>query len=258
MNGKTLSRIVALAFVGSGLLLGCAQQPQARSVGTCNTEDCSVKLLVFSKTTGYRHESIKDGIAALKQLGEQHHVLFDFTEDATKFNAENLKQYKAVIFLLTSGDLLNEEQQAAFEGYIRGGGGYVGLHSASDSEYNWPWYGKLVGAYFSQHGDITQATIIVNDRTHPSTLMLPERWQRTDEWYNFATDPSKQVHVLMQMDESSYKGGTMGESHPIAWYHQYDGGRAWYSALGHTSASYQEPLFLAHLWGGIEYAAGLK
>lgn len=219
------------------------------------------RLLVFSKTAGFRHASIKDGKIALQKLATEHNFSVDFTEDAAAFTDANLARYDAVIFLLTTGTILDDNQKAAFERYIRAGGGYVGVHSASDTEYNWPWYGGLVGAYFDRvhgHSKITQATIHVIDRTHPSTVMLPALWVRTDEWYNFASNPRGRVNVLMTIDESTYKGGTMGADHPIAWYHEYDGGRAWYTALGHTSESYYEPLFLAHLWGGIMYAAGVS
>ena len=226
-----------------------------------STIPCQRKILVFSKTAAFRHASIPAAIAALKQLAANHNVAADFTEDATVFNDTNLAQYDAVIFLLTTGDVLNNTQQAAFERYIRSGGGYVGVHSATDTEYNWSWYGALVGAYFDRihgHSKVVQATIDVIDRTHPSTIMLPTHWIRTDEWYNFATNPTGHVHVLMTIDERTYKGGVMGPNHPIAWYHDYDGGRVWYTALGHTSESYSEPLFLAHLWGGITYAMGPK
>jgi type 1 glutamine amidotransferase len=215
------------------------------------------KVLVFSKTGAFRHASIKDGIAAIQILAAEHHIVADFTEDATFFTDANLSQYKAVVFLLTSGNIFDDNQKAAFEHYIRAGGGYAGVHSASDTEYNWSWYGQLVGAYFRSHPSVRQATVDVVDNKHPSTVMLPKQWVRTDEWYNFRTNPRGSVHVLMTMDEKTYQGGTMGADHPIAWYHQYDGGRAWYTALGHTSESYTEPLFLAHLWGGIAYAAGL-
>jgi len=226
-----------------------------------STNACQRKILVFSKTGAFRHASIPVAIAALKKLAVDNNVAAAFTEDPTVFSDANLAQYDAVVFLLTTGDILNDNQQAAFERYIRSGGGYVGVHSASDTEYNWSWYGGLVGAYFDRvhgHSSVVQATIDVVDRTQPSTLMLPAHWIRTDEWYNFATNPSGHVHVLMTIDETTYKGGVMGSNHPIAWYHDYDGGRAWYTALGHTSESYSEPLFLAHLWGGITYAMGPK
>ncbi len=218
------------------------------------TNVCHGRLLVFSKTGGFRHASIKDGKIALQKLATEHNFAVDFTEDSTVFNDANLAHYDAVVFLLTTGEVLNDSQQAAFERYIRAGGGYVGIHSATDTEYTWSWYGGLVGAYFDRihgHSKVVQATVHVVDRTHPSTVMLPALW-----WYNFASNPSGRVHVLLTVDEKTYKGGVMGANHPIAWYHEYDGGRAWYTAMGHTSESYYEPLFLAHLWGGITYAVG--
>jgi len=236
------------------------QQTKLDGSGTPITKDsCSRRLLVFSKTGGFRHASIKDGKIALQKLATEHNFGVDFTEDASVFTDVNLAHYNAVIFLMTTGNILDDNQKAEFERYIRAGGGYVGVHSASDTEYAWSWYGGLVGAYFdrvSGHSKVTQATIHVTDRTHPSTIMLPKVWTRTDEWYNFATNPRGKVNVLMTIDERTYKGGTMGADHPIAWYHEYDGGRAWYTALGHTLESYYEPLFLAHLWGGIIYASG--
>jgi type 1 glutamine amidotransferase len=267
MSVVTLVVLLLLVSMFPGILLllaACGSQPLTTGASSGSPTGAAnkggvAKLLVFSKTGGFRHASIKDGIAALRKLASEHQIAIDFTEDASRFTEANLAQYKAVIFLLTSGNtILNDDQKAAFEHYIRMGGGYVGVHSASDTEYQWPWYGGLVGAYFHGHPSVQQATINVVDTNHPSTSMLPKRWVRSDEWYNFAINPrSNGVHVLLTMDETTYKGGTMGADHPIAWYHAYDGGRAWYTALGHTSESYSEPLFLAHLWGGVEYAAAL-
>lgn len=258
-----------LVVAGCNLVQTSTATPQAKCVGqqantngkssSMTTNLCSRRLLVFSKTGGFRHASIKDGKLALQKLAMEHNYAVDFTEDASVFTDANLARYDAVVFLLTTGTILDDNQKAAFEHYIRAGGGYVGVHSASDTEYDWPWYGGLVGAYFDRihgHSKVVQATIHVTDRTNPSTIMLPALWVRTDEWYNFASNPRGRVNVLMTIDERTYKGGTMGADHPIAWYHEYDGGRAWYTALGHTSESYYEPLFLAHLWGGIIYAAG--
>lgn len=215
------------------------------------------RILIFSKTTGYRHTSIKDGIEAIGKLATEHSVKADFSEDATVFTSENLTRYHAVVFLSTTGDILDDNQQAAFEGYIRSGGGFVGIHSATDTEYEWAWYDQLIGTHFKSHPHIAQATITVEDHQHASTSMLPATWTRTDEWYNFRTNPRSHVHVLLSLDEKTYEGGTMGSDHPIAWYHTFDGGRAFYTALGHTSESFKEPLFLQHLWGGIAYAAGM-
>jgi type 1 glutamine amidotransferase len=215
------------------------------------------KVLVFSKTKGFRHDSIPSGIAAIKKLAAEKHFSVDATEDSSLFTDANLSKYKVVIFLCTTGDVLDNAQQSALERFIRAGNGFVGVHSASDTEFTWPWYGGLVGAYFDSHPAIQTATIHIEDHTHPSTKSLPNPWKRRDEWYNFKTNPRTKVKVLARLDESSYTGGKHGSDHPIAWYHNYDGGRSWYTALGHTKESYTESEFLSHLAGGIEWAAGI-
>jgi cytochrome c len=233
------------------------------------------RVLVFSKTAGFRHASIPAGIAAIRLLGQQHNFQVDAIEESSLFTDEVLARYDAVIWLSTTGDVLNDAQQAAFERYIQAGGGYVGIHSAADTEYLWPWYGKLVGGYFRNHPNGTPtATVEVEDGDHHSTSHLPARWTRTDEWYNYqspdnpvvnggGTDYSVRnsgVHVLLKMDESTYAeaDGSDGvdDDHPIAWCHRYDGGRAWYTGMGHTDASFVEPEFMKHVLGGIEVAAG--
>lgn len=217
------------------------------------------KVLIFSKTLGFHHNSIKQGIEAIQKLGLENKFDVDTTTNSANFNTSNLRQYAAVIFLSTTGDVLNNEQQAAFEKYIQAGGGYAGIHSATDCEYNWPWYGKLAGAYFAGHPNQQDATLNVTDRDHLSTKQLPLQWKRKDEWYNFRAVYDK-IKVLICIDEDSYDAGKnkMGDKHPIAWYHQYDGGRAFYTGLGHTEASFSEPMFLQHLLGGIKYAMGRK
>jgi type 1 glutamine amidotransferase len=214
-------------------------------------------VLVFSKTTGFRHDSIPQGIAAIKALGAAHGFAVDSTEDATRFTDAELARRKVVVFLNTTGDILDDIQKAAFERYIRAGGGFVGIHSASDTEYQWAWYGRLVGAYFASHPEIQPAMIRIEDAVHPSTTDLPAVWKRTDEWYNFRSNPRGTAHVLVALDEASYSGGKMGGDHPIAWCQTIEGGRSWYTAMGHTSESYAEPLFRRHLLGGIESAAGV-
>lgn len=215
-------------------------------------------VLVFSKTEGYRHASIPDGIDALREMGREHGFGVTATEDAALFTPDTLRAYAAVVFLNTSDDVLDEEQEAAFQQYIRQGGGFVGVHAASDTEYEWPWYNRLVGAYFDGHPSVQEASIAVADSTHPSTRMLPDPWVRTDEWYSFHSVQDS-IEVLLRLDEDSYDledAPAMGAEHPIAWYRTFEGGRSWYTALGHTAASYEEPLFRAHLLGGIQWAAG--
>ncbi len=214
----------------------------------------SFHLLVFSKTEGFRHASIEPGIEALKGLAKEHGFTLDATEDAAVFTDDGLAGYDAIVFLNTTQDILDEDQQKAMEAFIRGGKGFVGIHSATDTEYDWPWYGGLVGAYFESHPRTQEATLDVLDQSHGSTKMLPRTWTRTDEWYNFK-QMNPDVHVLITVDEDSYEGGTNGPGHPFAWYHTYDGGRAWYTLGGHTKESFSEDLFLQHVLGGIRYAA---
>lgn len=214
-------------------------------------------ILVFYKTAGFHHQSIPDGIAAIQKLGTENNFTVDTTKDASHFTPEELKKYDVVVFLNTTGNVLDSVQQAAFEQYIRSGKGYVGVHAATDTEYDWPWYNKLAGAYFSSHPKIQDAKVQVVNKKHPSTAMLPDVWERRDEWYNFKSI-NPDITVLALLDEKSYKGGTNGDHHPFAWYHEFDGGRAWYTAGGHTSESYKEPLFLQHLLGGIKYAIGKR
>ncbi|WP_250212725.1 ThuA domain-containing protein [Acrocarpospora catenulata] len=212
------------------------------------------KVLVFSKTAGFRHSSIPNGITAIQQVGAANGFSVTATEDANAFTTANLAQYQAVIWLSTTGDVLNATQQSAFQSYIASGGGYVGVHAAADTEYDWAWYGGLVGAYFQSHPATQQATIKVEDRANPSTSHLPPTWTRTDEWYNYRTNPRNAVKVLASLTESSYSGGTMGD-HPITWCQDYQGGRAWYTGLGHTEESYADANFRTMLLGGIRVAA---
>lgn len=216
-----------------------------------------IRLLVFSKTMGFRHASIGPGKLAMIRLGEQQNWLVDTTEDAGLFTNERLKKYDAVIFLSTTGNILDSAQQKAFEQFIRSGKGFAGIHAATDTEYDWPWYVGLVGASFESHPKQQTARLYRTDNTHLSTVLLPDTWERFDEWYNFKNiNPA--THTLLRFDESSYTGGKNGNLHAMAWCHVYDGGRAFYTALGHTDASYTEPLFMEHLAGGIKWVLGSK
>jgi PKD repeat protein/glucose/arabinose dehydrogenase/type 1 glutamine amidotransferase len=220
--------------------------------------DPSFKALVFSKTTGFRHDSIPDGIAAVQKLGLEHNFTVDATEDDSLFTDAYLAQYDVVIFMSTTGEPVGTQAgKDAFQRYIEHGGGYVGVHAASDSSYGWEWYGGLVGAYFKQHPANQQATVKVEDPAHPSTAGLPTTWSRLDEWYDYQTNPRGTVHVLTSLDETTYTGGTMGFDHPNTWCQDYDGGRSWYTGLGHTKESFVEPNFLKLLLGGIQTAAGV-
>jgi cytochrome c len=212
------------------------------------------RVLVFSKTKGYRHASIKAGKAAFIQMAQAKNFDIDTTEVSEDFTDDNLKKYRAVIFLSTTGDVLNEAQQNSFKRFIQAGGGYVGIHAAADTEYDWWWYGKLAGAYFKSHPQIQQAKF-KKVKPFGKGLELPDEWIRTDELYNYKKI-SDEINVLYNLDETTYQGGENGDHHPIAWYHDFDGGRSFYTGMGHTEESFSDSLFLDHVYQGLLYAIG--
>jgi cytochrome c len=244
------------------LLSGCSEPPVSEESGTeviIEPGPGEPNILVLSRTGGFRHESIPAGIGALMNLALKHGFGLSRTESKGELTDENLARFAAVVFLSTTGEILDAPQEAAFERYIAAGHGYVGVHAAADCEYEWPYYEGLVGAYFSGHSAIVEAAVVPEPGvTHASLTDLPSPWVRTDEWYGFRGNPRPDVTVLLTVDESTYDPGLglMGKDHPVAWYHTYQGGRAFYTALGHTKESFSEPDFLAHLLGGIQWAAG--
>ena len=252
-------------------LLGCAntqQAPEPKNTDTTTNAKTEVgpkssggaqselpHILVFTKTMAFRHKNIPDGIHALRDIGKSVFVV-DQTEDAGVFTTENLKRFCVVVFLSTTGNVLNAEQQKAFEQYIHSGGGFVGIHAASDTEYDWPWYGQLVGAWFKDHTKVILATVRREDTTHISTVEFPDAWKREDEWYRFRTNPRKNVRVLVTVNDQDLGEVTMNGDHPISWMHEFEGGRAWYTAMGHTKESFFEEDFRKHVRGGIVWAMG--
>lgn len=236
-------------------------------------------VLVFSRTNGYRHESIEAGVAALKDLAISSHdspVSFnvDATEDAIVFNPATLAQYQVIVFLQASGEFFdNELQLDALKQFVRSGGGIVGVHCASTGLPSSEWYGSMIGGVFTNHPSPQNGTVILEDAGHPilshgmaalgpgKSLGGPKGefvWH--DEWYNFATNPRSQegVHVLLAVKEASYEGGDMGADHPIAWCHEFEGGRVFYTALGHFDEAYQDLSFMGQLINGIIWAARLS
>lgn len=222
---------------------------------SCNKRSGNPRVLVFAKTAGFHHESIAVAIPAIEKLGKENAFDVDTTTNAAMFTEDTLKKYSAVIFLSTTGALFDNNERVALQRYIQAGGGYMGIHAATDAEYDWGWYNRLAGGYFLSHPHQQEAKLIVKDKSHASTKHLPDVWTRKDEWYNFKK-LNPDVHVLISIDEKSYEGGKNGDNHPMAWYHEYDGGRAFYTELGHTDESYADPLYLQHILGGIQYAIG--
>ncbi|HMB61524.1 MAG TPA: ThuA domain-containing protein [Eudoraea sp.] len=251
-------KLRTILFVVVAIVLTSCKERKQQTTGiaeanvTIGTAD---QILVFTATNGYRHQSIEKGVATLQALGKDNGFAVTQTEDSLQFNNENLKKYQTVLFLSTTQDVLGPEQEEAFKNYINGGGSFMGIHAATDTEYQWPWYGQLVGAYFKSHPKQQEARIEVVDQSHPSTAHLQASWMHFDEWYNFK-DINPNLNILMKLDEGSYKGGENGNNHPIAWYHEFDGGRAFYTGLGHTEEAYDNDQFRKHLLGGILYCLG--
>ena len=230
------------------------------------------RALVFSKTAGFRHkDSIPLGNALLAQQFKAQGLEADITEDAAVFTAENLAKYRVVAFMSTTGDIMGdvlakdaskeakdanvkvaETRRAAFQAWMENGGAFVGIHAASDTEYKWPWYGKMIGGYFAGHPKIQPATLRPVIKDHPSTKHLPDEWKRKDEWYSFRNLQPDNV-VLILLDEKTYEGGKNGDYHPIAWCKEVGKGRMFYTALGHTKESFSEPDFIKHLDGGVRW-----
>ena len=268
---QRMQRVITMgSAIGITLTLGLAAAPAHA--------DDDYHVLVVGKTLGFRHSHIDDTTRAVIQLGEEHGFDVEVWDPAqpsltlasTPFTtATDLSKYATIIFASPVDGtnnldparprLLDDTELAAFQGYIRGGGGYVGLHAATDSMHTVPWYSQLTGggARFRNHPAQQTATMRVESPTHPSTTMLPAEWVRFDEWYNYTTNPREDVHVLITLDESTYTGGSMGADHPLAWCQNFEGGRSWYEGAGHTDATWSDPLFLSHVLGGIEWTAGL-
>lgn len=215
------------------------------------------KVLIFTKTTGFRHDNIPKGVAVMKKLFAEANITASHTEDANVFLADSLANFQAVIFFSTSGTILDNVQKAVFQKFIESGKGFMGIHAAADTEYEWPWYAQLVGAYFSSHPPVQEAKIDVVNRKHPATKHLQKIWMHKDEWYDFK-DVKPGINVLMLLDETSYKNGRMGKFHPIAWFQEFKNYRMFYTGLGHTKESFDEANFQKHILGGLKYVMKLQ
>ena len=228
--------------------------------GSASEDESGEEILVFTRAAAFRHPSIGAGVAAVRELASEADVEVTVTERPQAFTRRGLSEYDAVVFLSTTGDVLDDRQQEALEGFIRGGGGFAGIHAASDSEYDWPWYGQLVGAYFASHPpQIRTGTLIVVEEGHPATVGLPSRWVWDEEWYEFR-DVQPGLSVLLEVDETTYKTAAedpLPTPRPIAWYREFDGGRTFYTALGHAAEAFSEPAFRSHVWGGIAWVLDL-
>ena len=224
------------------------------------------KALIVTTTNGWHHESLHAGVIALKEMATRNYFDAVLMEDPNSFTIKNLEQYHVIIFLNTSGDIFNLEQQKVLEQFIQSGKGFVGIHSASDTEYDWEWYTKLVGRMFHIHPVVQTGKLQVLDTTFPGLQGFSQGKLWTEEWYEFSEEKVKDLHYVLAVDESTYnpkvswpqrniKGEGMGKIHPVAWYHNFDGGRSFYTALGHLPRNFSNEAFLSHLYAGILWAA---
>lgn len=257
-----MSRLLPAIILTLFLLLpsGCAPSPDEDAApASVASSEAAFSVVVFSRTDGYRHASIDDGLALLRTLGQQHSFRVQATEDPERLTGRYLSEADVVVFLNTSETVFDTDaQREQFRAFVEAGGGFVGVHAAADTEYDWPWYGQLIGAYFDGHPAVQEARLDVVDDGHPSTAHLPNPWVRTDEWYSYR-DVQEGLTVLLNLDEDTYDledTPAMGDEHPIAWYHTVGEGRSWYTGLGHTADAYTEEAFQEHLLGGLRWAAG--
>jgi len=248
-------RPLALLLLPLLALVGCASDEDVADAAETLAPPAPVqggRILVFTRTKGYRHDSIPVGVRCLREIAAAQGLEVEQTEDPARFTPEGLARFRCVVFLSTTGDVLETPaQEAAFQSWLESGGAFLGVHAATDTEYTWAWYGKMVGAYFSSHPKVQPAIQDVVDAAHPATAHLPARWRRTDEWYNFR-DFEPDLRVLLKLDERSYTGGKNGD-HPSAWCKPVGKGRMFYTAGGHTKESYAEPEFREHLAGGLRW-----
>ncbi len=222
---------------------------------TYKSSNSNFTVLILTETQGFvHHDAIREGTQLITKLGSENNFNVTHTNSSKFISKKELKKTDVIVFLCTTLDVLNQEEQAMIEEFIKTGGGYVGIHSAADTEYDWEWYGKLVGGYFKSHPAIQKARVITSNLKHIATAHLDESWEITDEWYNYK-DIKPDINVLLSLDESSYNGGENGTNHPITWFQEYDGGRSFYTGLGHRSEVYADERFIKMLLGGIIYVS---
>ena len=250
---KSIKHLVILLLAGISITSSAKAQKQ-------------FKALIVTTTNGWHHESLHSGVIALKEMAARNFFDAVLMEDPNGFTDKNLEQYQVVVFLNTSGDIFNSEQQKALERFIQSGKGFVGIHSASDTEYDWEWYTKLVGRMFHIHPAVQSGKLQVLDATFPGLQDFSHGKLWTEEWYEFGEEKVKGLQYILAVDETTYnpkvnwpvrnkKGEGMGKMHPLAWYHQFDGGRSFYTALGHLPTNFSNEAFLSHLYAGILWAA---
>jgi uncharacterized protein len=222
------------------------------------------QVLVYTSPDRWHNPTIPVAMIEFQEMAKRHGFGLTWTQQPESFTDENLKRFQVIVFLHSTESALSAAQAESFRNYIRNGGGFAGIHGASIAADRPEWYKKLIGRVFTEHPEVQTAIMKVVDRNHPSTMHLPERWMWTDEWYAFSEPFVDKLNYLLTVDENTYdtdrtwgddRSSAMGEFHPIAWYHEYDGGRSFFTSLGHMPELFKDPWFLNHIYGGIFWAA---
>ena len=250
---KAMSKVVAVVLIGLLALVSTSSYAQRLQK---NQEQFQV--LLFTKSLDYQHLSVPSGVQMFKEISQDNHFALTWTEQSDFFdNQEQLNNMDVIVFMNTSGDILDDNQRRALQAYIRQGGNFVAIHSASFTMMEWPWYVKLVGGVWNRHPSPGIWTAMVNNEEpdHPSTAQLPKKWVVTGEWYNYL-ELSANIKVVLTVDETTYPGGKMPGYHPIAWYQEYfEGGRSFHTALGHPEGIYEDSWYRQHILGAVWWAA---
>ncbi len=232
------------------LIAGCS----AGSTPTSPTPTTSVRVLMLTATAGFRHDSITAARQVMSTLGIGNSFTVTATEDVSSITASSLASHQVLMVALTSGELpFSAAQKTAILSFVEDGGGFIGVHSATDTLYEWPDYGRLIGAYFLEHPWTQPGTVIVESQAHPATAGLGDRFAIREEFYTFRENPRPRVQVLLRLDAASVAAAG---DYPLAWAHAFGRGRVYYNALGHFDETWRDPRFQRQLAGAIRWASG--
>lgn len=254
-----LKRILILLVVSSPAVV---YSQSSASSASAPIDTKGMHALIYTKNgEGFVHDNIESSIKGLEKLLREKGMTFDTSEDPSLFTTDNLKKYDVLIFSSTNNETFdNDRQRSAFQKYIQKGGGFVGIHSASGSERNWPWFWAMLGGKFYRHPPFQSFNIVKIDPDHSSATAVPDYWEREDECY-YLKELNPDIHIILAADLMSiddpkmeeYPSNTFGKYFPVTWCHSFDGGHQWYTSLGHAPEHYEDPVFMDHIWGGIEW-----
>lgn len=220
-----------------------------------------MNILMLRHSAGFEHSYLPDAEVALKQLGQDNGWQVNTTHRCELITAENLEKLDMLIFATTGNLAFDDAQKQALLDFVRGGKAFFGIHNATDTCYDWPEYGEMLGGYFAGHPWHQEVNVIVEDTNHPATRMLGDSFKVVDEIYTYRNWDRSTTHVLMHLDNSSVdisKGNRDDNDYALGWCHTYGQGRVMYTAFGHPDVLWHQEWFLEHIAGCIRWAGGLE